>query len=344
MHVVPEVEPVIKEEFEKKGYRFFGYGAVQICSWTKKAILKQGVCYKQKFYGVPTHRCMEFSPAAVFCHNNCIYCWRPTEWMKPPKNIEWQKPEEMVEALIEARKKLLAGFWGNEKADRQLLKEAVEPVHFAISLSGEPTLYPYLPELVKYLQKRPGTFSIFLVTNGLEPDMLYRLWKEWALPTQIYLSMNAWEPELYRKIHVPAVKDAWQRFLRSVDFISQVPTRTVLRLTIIRGYNDEIEKFAEIVSRANAHFLEVKSYMHLGYSQHRLPKTAMLEHEEIVKLAERLEEVTDYEYMDEQEASRIVVLKNKKRRTERFIKGPRPEDNGFRFTPPPELHQNRNLS
>ena len=44
---------------------------------------------------------------------------------------------------------------------------------FAISLTGEPTLYPKLPELIKEIHSRGKTS--FLVTNGQHPEVLQKL-------------------------------------------------------------------------------------------------------------------------------------------------------------------------
>ncbi len=326
-----EYPPAIRKAFEAAQYRFYSTAAVQICSWTKNALTEGRPCYKQKFYGIPTHRCMEFSPAALFCTNSCIYCWRAAEFMKMPEAIEWPSPEEMVEALVKERRKLLTGFLGNPKVDRAKVLEAMEPVHFAISLSGEPMLYPKMPELIKYLRKRPGTFSIFIVTNGQLPEALERLEAEDALPTQLYVSLTAPTEDLYRKISVPSFKDAWQRLLRTLKFLSRVKTRTVLRITLIKGFNMVLpEKWAELIQLANAHFVEFKAFMLLGHSRHRLKPENMPRHEEVKAFAfEVMEKLRGYEYMDEDLPSRIVVFRNKLRPVERFIKGPLPEDNGF---------------
>ncbi|MGZ7107363.1 MAG: 4-demethylwyosine synthase TYW1, partial [Methanobacterium sp.] len=39
-------------KLEKTGYRFVGnnrHAAAKVCHWTKKSILDEGECYKQKF-------------------------------------------------------------------------------------------------------------------------------------------------------------------------------------------------------------------------------------------------------------------------------------------------------
>ena len=330
------IDPEIERKLRNAQYGVWGHSTVEICHWTKKALKKEGVCYKRKFFGIETHRCMEFSPAGVFCQNRCLYCWRPSEFYSLLRMDESMvdDPKEIVNHLIEERRKLLSGFGGNEKVDKQLFKESLIPSHFAISLSGEPTMYPKLPELIKYLKSLPQTKSIFLVTNGQEPEMLEKLEKEDALPTQIYLSMNAGTIETFKKVNRPLLKDSWERFNRSLEFIRKTRTRTVIRITLIKGINDkkeEIPKFAELIKKANPHFVEVKAYMYLGYSRLRLKQENMPRHEEVKEWAFKLlENLPNFEYMDEQLESRIVILRNKKRLINRWII--RPEDSTlFKF-------------
>ena len=44
---------------------------------------------------------------------------------------------------------MIDGFYGDSRNDKQRLDESLLPTHYAISLSGEPTMYPKLPELIK---------------------------------------------------------------------------------------------------------------------------------------------------------------------------------------------------
>jgi tRNA wybutosine-synthesizing protein 1 len=184
-------------------------------------------------------------------------------------------------------------------------------------------MYPKLPEMIKYLKSLPQTKSIFLVTNGQEPKMLERLEREDALPTQIYLSMNAGSKNVFLKVNCPLLKNAWERFLSSLDFMSKTRARTVIRITLIKGINDleeEIQKFAELVKKTNPNFVEVKSYMHVGSSTSRLKAENMLEQDEIKAWTEKLLKfLPNFEYMDEQEESRIVIIQNKERFVERWI-------------------------
>jgi tRNA wybutosine-synthesizing protein 1 len=320
-----QITSQIKSKLQKAKYGVYNHSAVELCHWTKKSFAGQGNCYKHKFYGISTHRCMEMTPTVMNCENRCVYCWRPTEFydtLEMPAELV-DEPDVIVEHLIAERKKLINGFYGNAKNDKKKLDESLLPAHYAISLSGEPTMYPKLPQLINYLKTLKATKSIFLVTNGQEPEMLQRLADENALPTQLYLSTNASNRKMFCRINRPRHKDAWERWWKSLNFLSTAKTRTVLRMTMIRGYNENTEfinDFAEIMSQGNSHFIELKSYMHIGMSTARLMKDNMVEMNEIRTFSRDLcNKMPRFSIMDESEISRVVVLQNQKRYIDRWI-------------------------
>jgi len=268
---------------------------------------------------------MEFSPAGMYCENRCVYCWRPMEFydsmiMEPEKVAE---PEQIISRLMEERRKLIMGYYGDSRNEKQKLDESLLPAHYAISLSGEPTMYPKLPELIKYLRSLPETKSIFLVTNGQEPDMLQKLKDEDALPTQLYLSTNAADYESFLKINRPRYDDSWKRWNRSLKMLAELDTRTVLRITLIRNYNDSeevIPAFAAMLRDSSPNFVEIKSYMHIGRSTNRLEHENMLDMDEVRHFASELAKQSRiFSIMDESYISRIVILQNQDRFIDRII-------------------------
>jgi len=184
-------------------------------------------------------------------------------------------------------------------------------------------MYPKLPELIKYLKSLKETKSIFLVTNGQEPEMIKKLQDEDALPTQLYLSTNAADYESFLKINKPKYDDSWQRWNTTLGMLKSLDTRTVLRITLIRDYNTKkemIPAFAKMLKQASPNFVEIKSYMHIGRSTNRLDREHMLEMEEVKKFSEDVAKQSDiFSVMDESYVSRIVVLQNNKQSIDRWI-------------------------
>ncbi len=312
--------PEVIEEFLKKQYGIVGkHSAVQICGWTKRLLRGKGACYKNKFYGVDTASCAQISPAAAWCSQNCIFCWRPMEWMEFREMHEGEvdSPSEIIEGVVAAKRKLISGMGGASDVNEGLFREALEcfPKHWAISLSGEPTMYPRLSELIRLLRGRAEVKSVFLVTNGQHPEMLLRLKEEDALPTQLYLSVDAADADTFSKVNVPNFSDGWGRLGESLGIMAELPCRRVLRFTVIKGINDlegMLPLYAKMFEGSRADFIEIKSYMHLGYSRRRLEAKNMPSHEYIRELCEKLLGfMGGYSFEDEDANSRIVLLKRK---------------------------------
>ena len=79
-------------------------------------------------------------------------------------------------------------------ADKQKLKESRDPKNAAISLAGEPMLYPRINDLISEFKRRD--FTTFLVTNGMTPSKLEKIENE---PTQLYISLDAPNKEYIMK-------------------------------------------------------------------------------------------------------------------------------------------------
>jgi len=287
------------------------HSAVQICRWTKKSLLDRDFCYKQQFYGIESHRCCQMSPAVMWCQNRCLHCWRAIELTAGLRieEKEADKPAEVIKGCIEAQRKLLSGFKGNPLINEKKLYESFEPAHFAISLAGEPTIYPFIGELIKELRQQKKT--TFLVTNGLLPEKLKELIKQDSLPTQLYLSLNAPTKQLYKKFARPTIKNAWEKFNRTIKLFPQLDTRKIIRLTLVRNLNMSsrlVGSFAKLIKKASPDFIEVKAFMSVGFARQRLGYERMPLHSEIQRFAKKLSIPTKMPILDEKAESRVVLL------------------------------------
>ncbi|HDN90836.1 MAG TPA: 4-demethylwyosine synthase TYW1 [Candidatus Aenigmarchaeota archaeon] len=290
--------------YRKQGYKIVGkYGAVKLCTWLKKSIKNEGFCYKQKFYGIESHRCLQFTPCLTFCTQQCIYCWRSFQGTETFMK-EWDDPKLLVEESIKAQRELIIGFKGYKGTDLKKFEEAMNPKHAAISLAGEPTLYPEIDELIEEFHKR--NMTTFLVSNGTMPEVLERMKN---LPTQLYISVSAPSEEVYRKVCRPLLKDGWQRLNRSLEIFRTLKTRRVIRLTLVRELNMIDPKgFSKLIEKADPDFVECKAFMSVGFARKRLPYESMPLHEEIFKFAEELCEELNYKIIDEKRDSRVVLI------------------------------------
>jgi tRNA wybutosine-synthesizing protein 1 len=285
-------------------YHHVNHTAAQTCGWTANAMRGEGRCYKNTFYGIQSHRCIQMTPV-VKCNERCVFCWRDhAGHAYELDGVEWDDPEAVVDASIELQRKLLSGFGGNEDVPRTVFEEAMEPRHVAISLDGEPTLYPYLPELIEAFGERGIT--TFLVSNGTRPEVLER-----CDPTQLYVSVDAADRETFGETVGAMEEDAWDRLIDTLDVLAgKEETRTVIRTTLVGGINDHHpEWYAAMCDRAEADFVEVKAYMHVGHSRGRLDRSAMPAHERVVEFTRELGTyLPDHDVLREVEASRVALL------------------------------------
>lgn len=297
----------LKEKLENEGYRFAGkHSACKICLWTKRSLLDEDTCYKEKFYNIKAHQCCQMTPSMTCC-NACIFCWRTLnkETTSTEFNLKEDSPQEIISGCIEGQRNLLSGFGGNEKVNKKKLLEAQNPKYWAISLTGEPTFYPKLSELIKELKKRDC--CTFLVTNGLRPDVLKKI----ELPTQLYLSLDAPNEKLYKKIDNSLLKDAWKRLNKTLNLFPKLKTRRVIRLTLMKDINmSNLDEYAKLIKKANPDFIECKAYMFVGSSRTRLRKENMPLHEDILEFSKQLAELTGIKLVDDKKESRVALLSN----------------------------------
>lgn len=307
MSLVPDA---LIEALKKHKYHTVGrHSAVKRCKWLYEALVHGRPCYKQKFYGIKTHQCIQMTPALFYCTQRCLFCWRAQSgdlqitW-EETKLPMWDPPEEIVEGSIKAQLAILSGYKGNPKADPQKFREALRPRHAAISLTGEPTLYEPIGELIQAFHKRG--FTTFLVSNGTVPFALAKLSHE---PSQLYVSVCAPNKETYKKVCRPIIPDTWEKLNETLELLRSFKCPTVIRITAVRNLNmGNVEGYAKLIEKANPTYVEPKAYMHVGFSRLRLGYESMPSHSEIRDFAFKLAEATGYKVVDEAEESRVVLL------------------------------------
>ncbi|SFC54742.1 tRNA wybutosine-synthesizing protein 1 [Halobiforma haloterrestris] len=300
----PDADGGTPAQVSSPDYHNENHTAAQTCGWTANAMRGEGKCYKNIWYGIESHRCIQMTPV-VKCNERCVFCWRDHQGHAYElDDVEWDDPEAVVDASLELQKKLLSGFGGNDEVPRERFEEAMEPRHVAISLDGEPTLYPYLPELIDAFHDRDIT--TFLVSNGTNPDVLRE-----CDPTQLYVSVDAPERHTFDEVVKAVEDDAWERLLETMDVLAEKDeTRTVLRTTLIKGENmHHPDWYAGFYGQADPDFVELKAYMHVGHSRGRLDRSSMPDHEEVAEFARSVGEyMPGFTEVKEVPPSRVALL------------------------------------
>jgi tRNA wybutosine-synthesizing protein 1 len=287
----------------KQQYRLYNdHAAVKLCHWMKESMLHERHCYKQDFYGISSHRCLQMTPAINECSHMCTFCWRVQE--NDFEVRDWAEPKEMLDALIAHQRKLISGFKGDPRCDPKMFEEACNPNQVAISLAGEPITYPYLSDFLKECHSRKMT--TFLVTNGTYPERLEALD---TLPMQLYVTVAAPNEEVYRKVCRPKIPDGWDRLMRTLDLLPSLDTRKVIRHTLVKDLNFGWEKeYAALDNHAAPDLIEPKGYVFVGGSRMRLSMSNMPSFAEIREFSDRLGSMVGMEVIKECPDSRVLLL------------------------------------
>ncbi|XWS21064.1 hypothetical protein CRYUN_Cryun30bG0023200 [Craigia yunnanensis] len=238
------VIPVIRANLEKQGYKIIGsHSGVKICRWTKSQLRGGGGCYKHSFYGIESHRCMEATPSLA-CANKCVFCWR--HHTNPvAKSWQWKMddPLEIVNTAIDLHTKMINQMKGvpvsatdnlfdSPHVLQERLLEGLFPRHCALSLVGEPIMYPEINMLVDELHRR--RISTFLVTNAQFPEKI--------------------------KMLKPITQD-------SLKALKEKHQQTVYHLTLVKGWNTEdLDAYSKLFSIGKPGFVEIKRVTYCGSS------------------------------------------------------------------------------
>ncbi len=187
---------------------------------------------------------MEATPSLA-CANKCVFCWRHH---KNPVGTAWRwkmdPPAMIVEEGIALHRAMINEMKGIPGVLPERLAEARTVKHCALSLVGEPIMYPRINEMVRELHNRK--ISSFLVTNAQFPERIHQL----EPVTQLYVSVDASTRDSLKAIDRPLFKDFWERFLASLDELRKKKQRTVYRLTLVKDWNmDSLEGYVELIER-----------------------------------------------------------------------------------------------
>ena len=298
------IEPKIAAKLSKQSYQLVGeHGGVKVCHWTKEDLKNDRHCYKGTFYGIESSGCMQMAPNVDTCNLACTYCWR--EPHSETLNRIDDDPEHLFYESVRGHRRLLTGFKGNPNVPLEKWEAAQNPKHVAISLNGEPTLYSRLGEFLEICHDHG--VSTFLVTNGSLPKVIENLD---PLPTQLYVSVDAPNKELFNKLCKPKFnQNAWEKLEETLAILPSLDTRTVCRHTLIKNHSlGHHEDYARLDNIADPNFIEAKGYVYVGHSQNNHSIDDMPAHTEVMEFAHNLAPLVGREVLSERRESRVALI------------------------------------
>ena len=192
--------------------------------------------------------------------------------------------------------------------------EAMNPNHAAISLDGEPLLYPKIGGLVEEFRNRDMTS--FIVTNGTLPERLESLN---SLPSQLYITLPAPNETVYKKVCRPMIKNGWSKISDTLDLVESLSCRSLVRLTAVKNLNlseNYIKDYIKLIDKANPNFFEIKGFTLQAKAlmiNERLKSDKKLqyyfpEYEYLEELALKFEEIGNYPLIYTNKVSRDFLF------------------------------------
>ena len=243
------------------------------------------------------------APYVDTCNLACTYCWREPHSDTLTKIDD--DPYELFLESVRAHRRLLTGYGGNPKADREKWLDAQNPKHVAISLNGEPTLYSRLGEFLEICHQHG--VSTFLVTNGSLPKVIEELD---PLPTQLYVSVDAPNKEIFNRLCKPKFDTAaFEKLEETLQLLPSLDTRTVCRHTLIKGESlGHYDDYSRLDNIADPDFIEAKGYVYVGNSRSNHTIENMPSHDEIMEFSRTLAPMVGREVLSDRRESRVALI------------------------------------
>jgi wyosine [tRNA(Phe)-imidazoG37] synthetase (radical SAM superfamily) len=196
----------------------------------------------------------------------------------------------------------------------QVHGEAMNPNHAAISLDGEPLLYPKIGGLVEEFRNR--NMTSFIVTNGTLPE---RLESMNSLPSQLYITLPAPNETVYKKVCRPMIKNGWSRISDTLDLVENLSCRSLVRLTAVKNLNlseNYIKDYIKLIEKANPNFFEIKGFtlqakalmINERLKSDKKPQFYFPEYEYLEDLALKFEKIGNFPLIYKNEASRDFLF------------------------------------
>ena len=168
---------------------------------------------------------VDLSPGSKQCNFDCLYCE-----LAPMATVDSQNNTVEVEKIINELKLHL-----NEKIDV-----------ITLTANGEPTLYPFLEELMDEIDKIKGSTQTLILTNSatlVNKNVFHTLLKL----DQVKLSLDAVSSDVFKKIDRPHVSIQIENIVQKVIAFSKVyQGKLFIEILFVHGLNDTKEEVAKL--------------------------------------------------------------------------------------------------
>ncbi len=170
---------------------------------------------------------IDLSSSGKQCNFDCLYCE-----LSPMKAISHQDTITPVNEIIQDLKEAL------------LKHPAIDVI--TLTANGEPTMYPFLDELVDTIDQIKGEIKTLILSNSasLSDEKIFNILLKLD---QVKLSLDAATPDIFRKIDRPAEGINIDEIIDAIHRFSHCYTgKLFIEILFVRGLNDTLEEVAAL--------------------------------------------------------------------------------------------------
>lgn len=170
---------------------------------------------------------IDLSPKEKSCNFDCLYCElepsKPTDKISNPPKVD-----EVIAQLQQALQKF----------------QDVEVI--TITANGEPTLYPYLDELVDALHTVKKDKKLLILSNS---SLIYKKEVQKALKKIdiVKLSLDCASPRCFKRVDRPLKTIEISKIIEGIkEFRKEFKGLLVIEILVVKGINDKEEEFTKL--------------------------------------------------------------------------------------------------
>ena len=167
---------------------------------------------------------IDLSPDVKSCNFDCIYC----ELDRAQKRDKIENPPKIDDILKD-------------------VKEGIKRYNFdvlTITANGEPTLYPYLDELIDELQKLNKKLLILSNSSTIFKPTIQNALKKLDI---VKLSLDTANPKTFKKIDRPLKGIEIDKIIEGIKRFSKIyKGELIVEILVVQGINDKKEEFIKL--------------------------------------------------------------------------------------------------
>ena len=167
---------------------------------------------------------IDLSPDVKSCNFDCIYC----ELDRAQKTDQIENPPKVEDVLKD-------------------VKEGIKRYNFdilTITANGEPTLYPYLDELIDELQKLNKKLLILSNSSTIFKPTIQNALKKLDI---VKLSLDTANPKTFKKIDRPLEGIEIDKIIEGIKEFSKIyKGELIVEILVVQGINDKKEEFIKL--------------------------------------------------------------------------------------------------